>query len=463
MVGMFSLLLFLFRTTINITIITQAFVAVCLLGVIGFSYFSGGVYSIVLPWFAFIPVTAFLLLNLRAGFTWLIIATLAMIGIVILGETKSYLPNEWRFVYSTGLNIGLVIIIAWITSLFSLAKDNAQGLLKDQNLELKIQKEEMLVQNEELIQQREEIIAQRDFIEAKNTEMQFLNNKLGSSEKVLKKAVLSLKESQEKIKEKNIELEQRDRFIQKSIQSAVTIQEAILPYQQKLDDLLKNYFIIYRPKDKVSGDFYWLNKIENKIILIVADCTGHGVPGAFMTMIGNTLLDKIIRVWHITSPAEVLDRLHTEIKIVLRQDETNSVNGMDAVVVTLEKPKEENIKVTFAGAKNPLYYFSPNSSTLTEVSGDRKSIGGIQDESKSFTNHTLYLARQSILYIGSDGLKDQNDVRRKKFGKKRLVELLTEVRTLPLDEQQYKIEQQLDRHMLDTTQRDDILWIGLTL
>ena len=247
MVGMFALLLFLFRTTIDITIITHAFVAICLLGVIGFSYFSGGVYSIVLPWFAFIPVTAFLLLDLRAGFIWLTIATLAMIGIVILGETKNYLSNEWRFVYSTGLNIGLVIIIAWITSLFSLAKDNAQGLLKDQNLELKIQKEEMLVQNEELIQQREEIIAQRDFIEAKNTEMQFLNNKLGSSEKVLKKAVLSLKESQEKIKEKNIELEQRDRFIQKSIQSAVTIQEAILPYQQKLDDLLKNYFIISKP------------------------------------------------------------------------------------------------------------------------------------------------------------------------------------------------------------------------
>ena len=184
-----------------------------------------------------------------------------------------------------------------------------------------------------------------------------------------------------------------------------------------------------------------------------------------MTMIGNTLLDKIIRVWHITSPAEILDRLHAEIKIVLRQDETNSVNGMDAVVLTLEKPEEQegNIKVTFAGAKNPLYYFSPNSSTLTEVSGDRKSIGGIQDESKRFTNHTLNLAKRSVLYLGSDGLKDQNDVRRKKLGKKRLIELLTEIKALPLDEQKQKIEQQLDKHMLETTQRDDILWIGLRL
>ncbi|OJJ16076.1 hypothetical protein BKI52_35495 [marine bacterium AO1-C] len=459
----FSLSLLFFRTSISLRIITHLFIGGCLLGLIGFSYLSGGIYSIVLPWFSFIPVISFLLLDLKSGFIWLIISILIIGAFVVIGETTSYLPNQWRFVYTSFLNIGLAIIIAWVTSLFSKTKDKSQALLKDQNLELKIQGEEMLVQNEELVQQREEIIAQRDFIEAKNREMQFLNNKLGSSEKVLRKAVLSLKDSQKKIQEKNIELEQRDKFIQKSIQSAVTIQEAILPYRQKLDELLKDYFIIYRPKDKVSGDFYWLNKIENKTILIAADCTGHGVPGAFMTMIGNTLLDKIIRVWHITDPAAVLERLHTEIQIVLRQNETNSVNGMDAVIITLEKANNEEIKVTFAGAKNPLYYLATNTSEIIEIPGARKSIGGIQDPSKHFINHIVHLPLKSMLYLGSDGLQDQNDKRRKKFGKKRLIQLLNEIAPLPLPQQRQVIEANLSNQLQETTQRDDILWIGIKL
>jgi len=459
----FALSMFLLRTFLNIHLITHVFIGVCLLGLIGFSYLSGGIYSIVLPWYSFIPVVSFLLINLRTGFIWLIISVFTIIGFVIIGETPNYLPHQWRFVYTTFLNIGLVVIIAWVTSLFSQTKDKSQTMLKEQNLELKIQKEEMLVQNEELVQQREEIIAQRDFIEEKNREMQFLNNKLGSSEKVLRKAVLSLKDSQKKIQEKNIALEQTDKFIQKSIQSAVTIQEAILPYRQKLDELLKDYFIIYRPKDKVSGDFYWLNKIENKTILIAADCTGHGVPGAFMTMIGNTLLDKIIRVWHITSPEEILERLHTEIQIVLRQDETNSVNGMDAVIIALETASPQEIKVTFAGAKNPLYYLSVHEDEIAEIPGARKSIGGIQDPSKRFKNHVVHLPPQSMLYLGSDGLQDQNDHRRKKFGKKRLVQLLNQIAPLPLDQQRQIIEANLSKQMQDTMQRDDILWIGLRL
>ncbi len=461
--SVFFLSLFLFRTSLRFTTLVHTFIGVCLLGLIGFGYLSGGVYSIALPWFSFIPVSGFLLLNSKAGFIWLTISILSIIGFTILGETPNYLPDQWRFLYHIFLNAGLAIIIAWITSLFSQAKAKSQILLKNQNLELKTQGEDMLVQNEELVQQREEIITQRDFIEAKNREMQFLNNKLGSSEKILRKAVMSLKDSQNKIQEKNIELEQRDKFIQKSIQSAVTIQEAILPYKQKLEELLKDYFIIYRPKDKVSGDFYWLNKIENKTILIAADCTGHGVPGAFMTMIGNTLLDKIIRVWHITNPAVILERLHAEIQTVLRQNETDSVNGMDAVIVVLEKTDDQQTKITFAGAKNPLYYLPFDKGELVEIPGARKSIGGIQDTSKQFTNHIIHLPPKSMLYLGSDGLQDQNDKNRKKFGKKRLIQLLNEVAHLPLDQQRQIIEANLSKQLQETTQRDDILWIGMRL
>lgn len=463
LVLLFFINVILYRTSLPLWLIAHLFLVDCLAGLATFAYLSGGAYSIILPWLSFIPITAILLFNLKKGLIWLIPSLLVIIVFLVLGTTPNYLPRQWRFIYQIVINVGLVSILTWITSLFSYSKDKAQKLLEKQNLELKIQKEEMLVQNEELIQQREEIVAQRDFIEQNNQEMKFLNNKLGSSEKVLRKAVMSLKTSKEKIHAKNIELEQRDKFIQKSIQSAVTIQEAMLPYQQKMDELLVNYFVIYRPKDKVSGDFYWLNKIGDQIILIAADCTGHGVPGAFMTMIGNTLLDKIIRVWNITDPASILERLHTEIQIVLRQHETHNINGMDAVVVALQTLDATKVQLTFSGAKSPLYYSIAGASTLQQLYGNRKSIGGIQDETRKFTNQVITLPKGSLLYIGSDGLKDQNDVRRKKFGKLRLMELLTEISPLPLVQQKQAIATALDLHMQDTTQRDDILWIGLKL
>lgn len=463
LVGAFGTCVGLFRSSFSLFFLSYLFIFTCFMGLVAFTYFSGGIESIVLSWVCFIPITAILLLDLRQGLFWLIPGLLVIVGFTILGPTHNYLPKYGRLFYYTVLNIGLAIIITWLTSMFLDVKDKIQQLLQAQNLELKIQKEEMLVQNEELIQQKEEIVTQRDFIEKKNEEMKFLNNKLGSSERVLRKAVRTLRSIQQKISHKNDVLEQRDRFIQKSIHSAVTIQETMLPYKQKLDELLGNYFIVYHPKDQVSGDFYWLNKVGDKTILVVADCTGHGIPGAFMTMIGNTLLDKIISTEKITDPANILEKLHSEIQLVLRQKETQDINGMDAIVLAWQKQGNEVNQLTFSGAKNSLFYLPTGGKALQEIRGTRKSLGGIQNENKRFSNYILELPAASLLYLGSDGLQDQNDERRKKFGKERLTNLLNQIAPLPLARQKENIEEALRNHMYNTTQRDDILWLGIQL
>lgn len=327
---------------------------------------------------------------------------------------------------------GYVIIgligISLIVMIFSFvnARKTAKRLAK-QNKIIEEQSQEIQSQNEELFQNQEEILAQRDAIA-----------------------------------DKNMELESRNRFIQKSIGAALNIQQAILPYKAKLDELLKDYFIIYRPKDVVSGDFYWLNKIGEKIVLVVADCTGHSVQGAFMTLIGNTLLDKIVRVWDITDPTQILSRLHEEIAIVLRQEDTKNDDGMDLVVVCMEKESENNTKIIFSGAKSNLYYIIASGKPVVQVlKGTRKSIGGKQNPSKIFENQEIILPKNSFIYAGSDGLQDQNNTERVRFGERNIIKILEENCHLSLAEQKQALEHALNTHMKNTEQRDDILWIGV--
>ncbi|WP_027000386.1 SpoIIE family protein phosphatase [Eisenibacter elegans] len=299
--------------------------------------------------------------------------------------------------------------------------------IKAQQFQIEHQNQEILVQNEEMHQQQEEILAQRDFIEKKNAE-----------------------------------LEERDRQIRSSINAAMTIQEAILPYKAKLDHLLGEHFVIYSPKDMVSGDFYWLNEAEGHTILAAVDCTGHGVPGAFMSLIGNTLLDKIVRVWNITDPAEVLTRLHEEVRTVLRQEETKNNNGMDMVLISFQRSQNQT-QLAFCGAKNSLYYILPQGQEVLELKGDRRAIGGEQNENKRFHTQHLTLPPGTLVYLGSDGIEDQNNLKRKKFGARYLRQILLENAQSPLHVQKLQLGAALAEHMAGTAQRDDMLLIGFKI
>ncbi len=300
--------------------------------------------------------------------------------------------------------------------------------VKNRTLELEDKNQEIQAQNEELKQQHDEIEAQRDAINQQNKQ-----------------------------------LSERNHLISQSIRAAQAIQKAILPHQEKLNKLIPQHFIIYKPKDVVSGDFYWLNKVGDTIFIATIDCTGHGVPGAFMSLIGNTLLDKIIRVYKIFDPAKVLLNLHNEVFHTLRQNSDNNNYGMEMSLLSLKK-KDGVYNISFCGAKHSLFYVPQGTSpSIVELKGDRRSIGGFQPQDISFNTQSIVLPVGTMIYTSSDGLKDQNNVQRKKFGSKQMNNLLVRIASLPLDIQKQEIEQVLDKHMVGTTQRDDILIIGIKL
>jgi serine phosphatase RsbU (regulator of sigma subunit) len=268
-------------------------------------------------------------------------------------------------------------------------------------------------------------------------------------------------QNQEILRQKN-EVEDFNKQLQSSVQAALTIQQAVFPYQTKLAKLLKNYFIFSRPRDVVSGDFYWLNEINGKTLLIVGDCTGHGIPGAFMTLIGCTLLDKIVRVWDITEPNLILARLHEEIRTVLRQEETNNYNGMDVAVMLLEKLPQSQTKITFSGAKNGFYFvLKENPNVIEEIKGSRKGIGGIQNKNISFDTHELVLPKDSWIYAGTDGYADQCNPERKKFNNSNLKEMILQASRFEAKEQETFFSNNLNQFQKNALQRDDILWIGV--
>ena len=256
----------------------------------------------------------------------------------------------------------------------------------------------------------------------------------------------------------NQTLTQSNKLISQSIKAAQHIQQAILPNQRKLDYLLKDHFIIYRPKDMVSGDFYWLNEIDGYIYLATVDCTGHGVPGAFMSMIGNLLLDEIIRVKKITDPAHIVQQLHNEIYSTLRQAETNNSYGMDLSLMVFKR-QNTHAEIRFCGAKHSLHYYNPQTQETGTFKGDRKSLGGHQNDDLCFTTQPLKLPQGTFVYVGSDGMEDQNNVKRRRFGSKKILQTLKDSAHLPLQQQKEVLETTFDTFMQGTIQRDDILII----
>lgn len=256
------------------------------------------------------------------------------------------------------------------------------------------------------------------------------------------------------------EIKLKNHQITNSIRYAETIQQAVLPAIGKMNEALHEYFIIYRPKDIVSGDFYWFSHQGDRIYIAVVDCTGHGVPGAFMSMIGSSLLDEIVNVEKVEDPAVILQQLHRSIRTALKQEESGNDDGMDVALCLLEPSDDFKTKVTFSGAKRPLYY--SNKGALHEVKGVNKSIGGIKTNTKkSFKNQEFILQSGDTLYLTSDGLVDQNGPDGSRFGTNKFLELLQNAIPLDLDGQQTMILRALENHQKFFDQRDDITVIGV--
>ena len=204
-----------------------------------------------------------------------------------------------------------------------------------------------------------------------------------------------------------------------SIRYAKTIQKGILPFPSRLDEHLVDHFILYRPKDIVSGDFYWYERYGNQNYFVVADCTGHGVPGAFMSMMGSTMLSEVISKSQDLSLADILAKLDALIVKSLKQEyENGNKDGIDLALVSWCDSGQDVVKLRYSGAHRPLYYFSKNE--LHDVKGINRSIGGIRMSKKDYAEHTVLLDKGDAIFLTSDGYADQNNEHRKKGGEKEI-------------------------------------------
>jgi PAS domain S-box-containing protein len=272
--------------------------------------------------------------------------------------------------------------------------------------------------------------------------------------------------AKEKIETQKNKLEDINKDITGSINYGKTIQAALLPSQIMLNELFEN-FILFRPRDIVSGDFYWTSTItcdnsKKYSFLAVVDCTGHGVPGAFMSMIGMQLLNQIVNEQKTISPKDILTSLDSSIKRALKQNITENNDGMDMSIIRLEMNNETKTPIVFAGAKRPILWYNALENELEFINGTRKSIGGaIFRNPLSFENQYLNLEKNDTLYLYSDGFIDQNAPNRKRYGTTRFVDFIKKITHFSLQEQQLKLNKELDDFMTGELQRDDITVIAI--
>ncbi|MEW6469430.1 MAG: tetratricopeptide repeat protein [Bacteroidota bacterium] len=266
------------------------------------------------------------------------------------------------------------------------------------------------------------------------------------------------------LQQHNAMITHQKKEITDSINYAKRIQESILPPDNLVRQLLPDSFVLYKPKDIVSGDFYWVEKKEDKVIFAAVDCTGHGVPGAMMSVLGFNLLSQSVNERGLTRPGDILQHLDFGVNQMLRQSsEGNTVkDGMDLALCTLDVKTNE---LQFAGAYNGVWIIRRGAAGVEEIKGDKSPIGvnvdGIVD---NYTNHSRQLAKGDTIYIFSDGYADQFGGRDgKKFKYKPMKELLLRVNSLSMAEQKAELDKAITAWQGDLEQVDDILVIGVRI
>lgn len=256
-------------------------------------------------------------------------------------------------------------------------------------------------------------------------------------------------------------LKEKNKKIIDSINYASRIQESILPSDAEIKKQLPQSFIYFQPRDAVSGDFYWLSTIKEKTIIACVDCTGHGVPGAFMSLIGNTLLNAIINEKRIINASLILKRLHLEVLKALHQS-NERVQSRDGMEMSLCVIDNKTNTIEFAGAMNPLYIVKDN--IVTVIKPDIKGIGGVSSQiiETEFTNQIIPIQKNMSIYMFTDGYMDQfGGPENKKFNIPNFKKLLLGIQSMDMSEQKSAIEQTIQKWQGDSKQVDDMLVIGI--
>ncbi len=270
-------------------------------------------------------------------------------------------------------------------------------------------------------------------------------------------ARLLLEGSNDLLNKQKVVIEQKNKSITDSIHYAKRIQNAILPTEQYMKETMPEVFIYYRPRDIVSGDFYWYNHHNGKSFIAAVDCTGHGVPGAFMSMIGNTLLNKSVGEEDSVRPALILDEMKKEVIHSLQQGSNDSKDGMDIALCMVD---HKNGILQYAGAFNPLYLV--RNDELIIYKPNKMPVGIYPKMNEvTFVNHLIEIQKGDVFYIFSDGYADQfGGEDNRKFSSLRFRELLLSIHRLPMNEQRDALGLALDNWKRQFKQLDDILVIG---
>lgn len=391
--------------------------------------------SIVVAAKGYRPARYFLMANIfyLSGSTTGILATFKIIESEFLMLNSRSIGGIFQILFFA---VGLLYRLAEMQKEIVTGKEEKQKMIETQNErlenEVRIRTEELQASEEELRQNMEELETNQEVIE--------------NQRDTLAKAFG--------------ELESKNLRITDSIRYAKRIQGAVLPHEDVLKNNFEEHLLIFRPKDVVSGDFYWYDEVEGRKFLAVVDCTGHGVPGAFMSMIGNTLLDEIINTKRIFEPQLVLEQLHKSIIAALGGEGVHLQDGMDIALCCIQTQENDRFLVEFSGAKRPMYYFSEK--MLKEATGNKKSIGQV-NVGISFELQTFMMNKGDIIYLATDGLTDIINPQRQRLGIQHFKEMLNRHAYLPLATQKEAFLQELDSFQENAEQRDDILFLAVKL
>jgi len=318
--------------------------------------------------------------------------------------------------------IGIILVILIVFAIITFRSKNQKQIANNQ----------LKIQNEEIRHQREEIETQSERLRSINTD----------------------------VIRKNQLIEEKNKNITDSINYAKRIQTALLPFNHRIGKQLEDFFIYYKPKDIVSGDFYWFSESDDKVVIAVADCTGHGIPGAFMSFIGHDLLNHIINFKGIAQPSEILKQLKLSVIRILRQEQSDNRDGMDISICIWDKKKNT---VQFSGANHSLIYIQ--NKQLHQIKGNKTTVGLDEKRNvKDFDMHEINLVGDTCFYLFSDGYVDQfGGSKDKKFMIRNFRELLSSIHMKKMDTQGIIIRETIDEWMDGNEQVDDMLVWGFRL